>query len=314
MKSNLFSALLLLTSLLSFSQTSNDKTIYLDSLWQETSQGNHKYYMVIKDYYTEKESYKIYNYYQSGAIQMEGTSKTKDAMLRDGECIFYYENGNKKIITNYVKSRPNGKCFEWYENGNKKLEGEYIEDEKTFFGELKINQFWDANNVQKVIDGNGDYEDVGEKSFASGKIKNGFKDGFWQGYDKKTGYTYSETYENHKLISGISIDSNKVSHTYKVVELKPIPRRGYEHFYKYVGKNINIPKKYDNISGKIIIQFIVNKEGEVVEPKIIKSLNYDLDIEALRVLTSYGKWSAGEIRGIKVKCTFSLPITIIPYK
>lgn len=237
MKSNLFSALLLLIPILLFSQTSNDKKIYLDSLWQETTEGSHKYYRIIKDYNLEKESYRILDYYKNGVLQMEGMSKTRDDNSKIGEYNWYYENGNKKSTSNYKDGRVFGENIEWYENGNKKLEGEYIEDEKTFFGELKINQFWNTNNAQKVIDGNGDYEEIGGKSFASGKIKNGFKDGVWQGYNKEFGYTYSENYENHKLISGISIDSNNVSHSYKVVETRPEPKKGLEHFYKFIGKN-----------------------------------------------------------------------------
>lgn len=62
---------------------------------------------------------------------------------------------------------------------------------------------------------------MGEKTFGSGKVKNGYKDGVWEGYDKKIGYTFNENYENQKLVSGTSIDSDKVSHHYKEVEIRP---------------------------------------------------------------------------------------------
>lgn len=225
MKSIYFYLLFILVPRLCISQTSTiDRKIYLDSTWNETTSENYKYYRIVTDYYSEKDLYAIKDYYKSGVLQMEGTSKTKDANSKEGEFVFYYENGNKKEVTNYIKSRPNGKSSEWYENGNKKLEGEYIEDDKTFVGEFKVFQYWNSKNVQTVIDGNGDYEEVEVNSFASGKVKNGFKEGVWEGFDKEFAYTYSENYENKKLISGISINSNKVSHDYKVLEISQIGR------------------------------------------------------------------------------------------
>ena len=183
MKSILIAILFLFFSKLCFAQpTSIDRKVYLDSSWIETTSENYKYYRIIKDYYSDKDLYLIKDYYKSGVLQMEGTSKTKDNASKEGEFIFYYENGNKKAVTNYIKSRPNGKSSEWYENGNKKLEGEYIENEKTFFGELKIFQFWNSKELQTVTDGNGDYEEISEYFYASGKIKDGFKDGLWEGY------------------------------------------------------------------------------------------------------------------------------------
>jgi antitoxin component YwqK of YwqJK toxin-antitoxin module len=313
MKSILFSILFLFIPKLCTSQNSSiDRKIYLDSSWNETTSENYKYYRIVKDYYSNNDLYVIKDYYKSGVLQMEGTSKTKDDASKEGEFVFYYENGNKKTVTNYVKSRPNGKNFEWYENGNKRLEGEYIENEKTFVGELKVFQFWNSKNVQTVIDGNGDYEEVEENFFASGKIKDGFKDGLWEGYDKKMGYTFSENYANQKLISGVSVDSMKVLRNYKVVELKPVPKRGYEDFYKHVGKKFQVPNMPKGVGGKIFLKFIVDKEGQIIDPQILKGIGYGADEEAIRVVASYKNFAPGEVRGIKVRCTFSLPITIQP--
>jgi TonB family protein len=310
MKSILLAILFLFIPKLCISQPSSiDRKVYLDSTWNETTSENYKYYRIIKDYYSDKDLYVIKDYYKSGILQMEGTSKTKDANSKEGEFVFYYENGNKKAATNYIKSRPNGKNFEWYKNGNKKLEGEYIEDEKTFIGELKINQFWDINSLQKVIDGTGDLEEISEFFYASGKMKEGFKDGLWEGYDKKLGYTFSENYGNQKLISGVSIDSNKVSRNYKVVEVRPEPKKGIMDFYKHVSKNFRTPE-IKGLSGKIIIGFTVDKNGEIIDPKILKSIGYGTDEEAIKVVTNYKNFAPGEVRGIKVRCTFSLPISI----
>jgi hypothetical protein len=64
------------------------------------------------------------------------------------------------------------------------------------------------------------------------------------------------------------------------------------------------------INGKVITSFIVDEEGKLVEPKTIKSFGYGTDQEAIRVIINSEKWNPGEIRGIKVRCQYTLPITI----
>jgi antitoxin component YwqK of YwqJK toxin-antitoxin module len=311
MKSILFSILFLFVPKLCVSQvTANIKTIYLDSLWQKTTQGNHQYYRVIKGYYSEKqETYQIQDYYKSGVLEKEGLSRNKEGDSKVGEFIFYYENGNKKAVSNFVKNRLNGKDSRWYDNGNKKQEGEYIFDEKKNESEYKVNLFWDRNGAQKVTDGTGDYEEIEENFFASGKVINGYKDGLWEGYDKKIGYTFSENYKNQKLVSGVSVDKDKISHNYKVVELKPEAKNGIMDFYNHVAKNFRRPN-VERLSGKIYLTFIIDKEGKVIEPKIIQGIGYGADEEAIRVLSSYKNFNPTEIRGIKVKRTYSLPISL----
>ena len=74
----------------------------MDSLWNETTEANHKYYRIIKDYFSEKQTNIVFDYYKSGELQMTGNSKTKDHLQKEGQFIYYYENGNKKSMLNYV--------------------------------------------------------------------------------------------------------------------------------------------------------------------------------------------------------------------
>lgn len=313
MKTKLITILFLLVSKLCIAQLSpNDKKIYLDSTWNETSQENSKYYRIVKDYYLEKDLYVINDYYSTGVLQMQGLSKTKDDHSKEGEFIFYFENGNKKAVTNFVKSRPNGVCAQWYEGGGKKLEGEYIEDEQSFMNILKVDQFWNSEGIQTVVNGTGDCVESLEFFYAKGKVKEGFKDGLWEGYDKMMSYTFSENYGDKKFMSGVSVDKDGVSHNYNVVETRPAPKKGFEDFYRHVGKKFRVPNMPKGVGGKIFVKFIVDKEGRIIEPEIIKGIGYGADEEALRVVSSYTNFAPGEIRGIKVRCTFSLPIAIQP--
>ena len=60
--------------------------------------------------------------------------------------------------------------------------------------------------------------------------------------------------------------------------------------------------------GRVIVQFIVSKEGEVMEPKIIRSVSPLLDKEALRVVSSMPKWKPGKANGKPVAVRYTLPI------
>jgi len=312
MKKHYLITFLFFIPILLFSQKSTDKIVYFDSIWKETTKENHEYYRIIKDYYTDKDLYEIKDYYKSGVLQMEGTSKTKDGNNKEGEYIFYYKNGTKKTVENYFKGRVQGKYLEWYENGGPKLEGEYIQNEKGFNSDFKMYQFWNSQKKHLVIDGNGMYEENENDKLVKGKVVNGLKDGVWKGTDNKSKYQYTDIYKKGEFISGKNIDSSGVEHEYKVLELRAMPKKGIQDFYNYVGKNFTKTKEaiQNKISGKLFVTFIIDKDGKIVEPKVIKSLGYGLDEEAIRVITSYENWIPGEQRGVNVRVLYSIPITV----
>lgn len=306
--------MIFLFSTQNYSQTNisigkKDKLVYLDSTLNETTQDNYSYYRIIKNYLEEKDLYKINDFYKSGATKMAGTSITRDGFLKEGEFTFYYESGSKKAVINYVKSIPHKKCSEWYENGNQKLEGEYVKNEKTFLGELKIYQFWDSNFSHKVVDGNGVYEEIRENFFASGKVKDGFKDGLWEGYDKKLGITFVENYNNRKLILGVSTDLNKVEHNYTEIERRPEPQKGIQHLGGYFARNFIVPN-VQGLEGKMYVKFVIEKDGSVTDIKVLKDVGYGSAMKVMKVASTYKGWIPGEQRGVNVRSIFVFPITI----
>jgi len=304
--------LLALFPILLFSQNSSDKIIYFDSSGKETSKENQTSYRIIKDYSTEKDLYQIKDYYKSGVLKMDGTSKTKDGFSKEGKYVYYYENGNKKTAENYFKGRLKGDFKEWYENGNLKLEGEYFQDEKTLNSDFEMNNYWNSKNEHLVVNGNGHYDENDDEKAVQGKIKNGHKDEIWTGTNKKMNYSYTDIYKKGKFISGKSVDSLGVERKYDVLEVRPLPKKGVNDFYKFIGDNFVKTKEavVNKVAGKLIIQFVIAKDGKIVEPKILKSLGYGLDEELIRVVTSYENWNVGQQRGVPVRVLYSIPITV----
>lgn len=95
------------------------------------------------------------------------------------------------------------------------------------------------------------------------------------------------------------------------VETTPEYPGGQEAMYAYLGKNIKYPKRdlYMNITGKVIVQFVLDTLGFVTDSKIIKSVSPTIDAEALRVVNNMPQWRPGYHKGKAVKVMMTLPIS-----
>ena len=296
----------------SFAQKNYDKKIFLDSLWSETS-GDYQYYRIIKDYTVAKTVYQIEDYYKSGQIQMKGLTLNKDKIVKSGEFIYYYENGQQKSIYSYVNSKPFGKFSSWYENGSKKIEGEYIKIDNDPKSEpiLKIFQFWDENNTQKVTDGEGVFEEKGKDFFTIGFLKNGLKTGEWKGENKKPNFSFIETYLDGKLVSGESTEENGQKSIYnKITEGPEFSKENYKHFYTYVGKNFKFKNPNQIVNGQIFITFYLERDATVSNVRVNKGLSEELDNEAIRVIKSYKKWGVNKSRGVAKVEFYNIPLSL----
>jgi hypothetical protein len=311
MKLLFYSLLFFIVPKLCISQTSaNDRKIYLDSTWNETTSANYKYYKIIKDYYTDQKEYKVMVYYKNDQLQKESTLSGKDGGSPNGEEINYYENGKKESTITYINGRPTGKSKSWYENGNIKAEKEYTGIYEIPGKEFMLNQYWDENKNHLIVDGNGIYSSAKDGDyFETGKYKNGYKDGIYEAKNLKDNTSYVEEYEDGKFISGTRTFSDNTKLEYFEIMKKPFPKKGLQDFYEFIGKNYRTPNK-QGLKGKVFITFVVDKDGKIVEPKIIRDLGYGTGTEAIRVVMAYDGFVPGEHRGQKIRCAFSLPITI----
>ena len=84
-------------------------------------------------------------------------------------------------------------------------------------------------------------------------------------------------------------------------------------FRKYIAQNLQYPEiaAENGVSGRVIVQFAVNKFGKVVDAKIVRSVDSALDREAVRVVMSSPKWTPGKQRGKAVKVLFTFPINFV---
>ena len=78
---------------------------------------------------------------------------------------------------------------------------------------------------------------------------------------------------------------------------------------QYVASRFN-PEAADDVEGKIIVRFVVEKDGSISNVEVARGLSPEADREAIRVLRSMPRWKPGKNSGKVVRCRFSLPIVI----
>ena len=97
---------------------------------------------------------------------------------------------------------------------------------------------------------------------------------------------------------------------FMVVEDMPEFPGGTAALLEYLKKNIKYPAicREQGIQGRVLVSFIVNKDGSIVDAEVVKPINPSLDKEALRVISGMPKWKPGAQRGKPVRVKYTVPV------
>jgi len=111
-------------------------------------------------------------------------------------------------------------------------------------------------------------------------------------------------------IPQISSDPSDLGVVFEVVEKMPEYPGGSGALMKFLQDNIKYPESAvkNNIQGRVIVQFIVDKEGNIIEPSVVRSVSPELDNEAIYVVKAMPKWIPGTQRGEKVAVRYTVPV------
>jgi protein TonB len=95
-----------------------------------------------------------------------------------------------------------------------------------------------------------------------------------------------------------------------VVEESPEFPGGTNALMGYLRDNMVIPDscRENNIQGRVLVTFIVEKDGSITKPVVVKSVNHLLDAEALRLVSAMPKWKPGRQNGQAQRVKFTIPI------
>ena len=94
------------------------------------------------------------------------------------------------------------------------------------------------------------------------------------------------------------------------VEVMPEYPGGQKALFAYLSENIRYPQiaKENKIEGRVIVGFVVEKDGSISNVEVVRSVDPSLDKEALRVIKSMPRWKPGKIRGKPVRVKYTVPV------
>ena len=109
----------------------------------------------------------------------------------------------------------------------------------------------------------------------------------------------------------VQVEEEEEEVVFVIVETMPEFPGGQQALFKYLSENVKYPAiaQENGIQGRVICQFVVNKDGAIVDVEVVRSGgDASLDKEAVRVIKSMPKWKPGKQRGKAVRVKYTVPV------
>ena len=109
------------------------------------------------------------------------------------------------------------------------------------------------------------------------------------------------------------VTADKDTAVMRTVEQIPEFPGGIVQFMKWLTRNLRYPPQaqQQKIQGKVVVSFIVNKDGSISSPTVVKSVDPMLDNEAMRVVRMMPRWKPGMEKGKPCRTMFAIPINFV---
>ncbi len=117
---------------------------------------------------------------------------------------------------------------------------------------------------------------------------------------------FSQTVDEKQTISS---EDNKIYNS-AGIDVKPEYPGGITEFYKYIANNYQVPNIKNFKGGKVVVIFVIEKDGSLTDIKVLKDAGYNTGEEAIRILKLCENWKPAELNGYKVRVSFVIPITL----
>ena len=239
----------------------------------------------------------VITYFGNGKIQ--SIVHVRDE-FRDGDAIFYWENGNIKQELSYVNGRVEGLVRNYNQDGilqemysieEGKREGPTSLFDST--GKYIDDIFYEEGIlvVDKIV------LDTGEQNKETKNVSV-IKSPLQQKKKKQSGDNLPPVMEEEK-----NYEDDPAF--YKTVEVMPEPFGGMEAIYKKIGYPEEA--KDNEIEGVVKILTFIDRDGEVIDAQVIEGIGYGCD-EAARLAILYHRFKSGLIKGQRVKVQMEIPI------
>ncbi len=254
--------------------------------------------------------YRIKEYYANGKLKLMGNSSTDNMpFIYQGTVIMYFPGGRKSFMGGFTNGEPFGQMIRYYPNGA------FYSRKQVYnmpTGRKGVEYLDCSDSTGKVLtaDGNGywkEYDDDFTKLVQQGKIVNGVQDSVWT-MSTEQGVPYTMTFKDGKIIENNDPGNDKI---FKSVETYPEFPGGLDAFVKFLSRNVNYPVRARDkgVQGRVVISFVVEKDGTLTDIKMISGIGSGCDEEALRVMKMSPPWTPGTQGGKPVRTSYSVPIS-----
>jgi len=128
---------------------------------------------------------------------------------------------------------------------------------------------------------------------------------------KPIGYSETTTAEvPDTLGSAITPQDDNDNRVYQLVDQMPVFNGGNKALKKWIVNNLVYPQvaMKNGIQGRVIVTFVIERDGSVSDVKMLRSVDPSLDKEAIRLVKSMPKWIPGKKDGASVRTQYTLPV------
>lgn len=286
------------------------------------------YTRIIQEPDSGETNFVVQEFYANGKRKLIGKASAFDPLVNEGVWVSFNGKGKKTESISYEKGNKVGMAYHFFNNGTIYKQLEYLafkkDDQQAIGINSDIANFLadensklifqaDSNGVVLVKDGTGHVIETSKEGnnelVIEGDYKDGFKEGLWKGKHLTGNSGFEEIYQANKLVSGIRLIDGK-EFSYKHIISPPQFKKGVSDFYRYIGNAIRYPADAarNNVTGKVVLSFVVDKDGSITDVFVVRSVSLSIDQEAKRVLISSPKWIPALERGLPIRVRYSLPI------
>lgn len=305
---------LLLFSLLIFQAVKAQKTsekllYYLDRFDNISTVENATYCMYIMPLDTVTGLSAIKEYYPNNQLKLSGNSSNRkfDMLCFEGNCVAYNQNGKLIKRSNYVKGSLNGNDTTYYPNGNL-----YMVETYTNTNEVLLLECRDSVGVVLAKNGNGKWIkfDGNFKETEEGMVKDSLEDGVWKGMSNGSP-KYTTVYSKEQILSTTdpnNVVGERIFLSPRFTAIYSIDK-GFFAFEEFLAKNVIYPAsaREDNIQGKVVVKFIIEKDGSVTNVKAIEFPSKDLAQAVITVVQQSRRWFPALQNGEPVRAQYTIP-------
>lgn len=127
-------------------------------------------------------------------------------------------------------------------------------------------------------------------------------------------YEKSNATSQNPTMQGVivkKIKGNWQNEIFTILDTQPQPQSGLKSFYEYIGANLKYPEqaRKEGVQGKVFVEFVVDKDGKLIDVKAVKGIGAGCDEEAVRVIKEAPAWEPAKVVDMPVRVRMILPIT-----